>query len=168
MADKKTTDKLVEKGVGKWNNESHEALVVGLYNILLAENVSPANNKDVVVATMARMGQPYTWEAIRYPQHQLPKMVRWNDQSNLDLLSCLYGMYSKDMGKEVQTAVVAEMKSKGHDDINWDKIRYVSICWLPSDSSSLYRPSLSGLLCLALPSGAASSRPFPSSFEQAA
>ncbi|KAK4671011.1 hypothetical protein QC764_0090850 [Podospora pseudoanserina] len=50
-------------------------------------------------------------------------MVRWDNQSNSDLLTCLYDVYSKEMGREVQAQIVDKMKSKGHEDVNWDKIR---------------------------------------------
>lgn len=63
MSDKRTTEKV---GNTKWGNEPHEALAVGLYNVLIAQGVSLANSKDIVVDTMARMGSPFTWEAIRY------------------------------------------------------------------------------------------------------
>ncbi|KAK4205633.1 hypothetical protein QBC40DRAFT_248802 [Triangularia verruculosa] len=116
---------MAEKGgKGKWTDESHEALIVALCNVLVQNGISIANGKDILVTTMARMGEPFTWEAIR----STVEMVRWNEQSNLDLVSCLYGMYSKEMGREVQAAIVAEMKSKGHDDINWDKIRSIKWC----------------------------------------
>ncbi|KAK4651384.1 hypothetical protein QC762_0092160 [Podospora pseudocomata] len=149
MSDKRTTEKV---GNTKWGNEPHEALAVGLYNVLIAQGVSLANSKDIVVDTMARMGSPFTWEAIRsrvesrsslasaitwkfclfatpHTHNTIPTptpiadMVRWDNQSNSDLLTCLYDVYSKEMGREVQAQIVDKMKSKGHEDVNWDKIR---------------------------------------------
>ncbi|KAK4662685.1 hypothetical protein QC763_0090830 [Podospora pseudopauciseta] len=91
-------------------------------------------------------------------------MVRWDNQSNSDLLTCLYDVYSKEMGREVQAQIVDKMKSKGHEDVNWDKIRYVSICCFQLRHWSgpvIGLLPLSDHVCLALPSGAASGRPFP-------
>jgi hypothetical protein len=50
-------------------------------------------------------------------------MPRWDEKATSDLMTSLYTASQPMMNKEVQNEVVALMKAKGYDDVNWDLIR---------------------------------------------
>ncbi|KAK3997123.1 hypothetical protein QBC44DRAFT_364870 [Cladorrhinum sp. PSN332] len=49
----------------KWGDEAHQALAAGLAVALDGTESSVAKSKDTIIASMAKMGFTFTWEAIR-------------------------------------------------------------------------------------------------------
>jgi hypothetical protein len=54
-------------------------------------------------------------------------MPAWEEDKHIDLLLSLYAGIKHDFTKDHQDLVVAAMKAKGHDDTNWDMLRYAPI-----------------------------------------
>ncbi|KAK4214035.1 hypothetical protein QBC37DRAFT_373426 [Rhypophila decipiens] len=51
-------------------------------------------------------------------------MPKWNPETERDLLLALYTAVQSHIDKEVQTAIITKMKDRGHEDVNWDLLRY--------------------------------------------
>lgn len=54
-------------GVPRWNNESHEALLAILVDVILqGDRATLAYYKDTIMAGMEARGYNFSWEAVRY------------------------------------------------------------------------------------------------------
>lgn len=51
-------------------------------------------------------------------------MPKWTPEAERDLLLSLYSAVQPSIDKEVQNVIIANMKEKGHEDVNWDLLRY--------------------------------------------
>lgn len=51
-------------------------------------------------------------------------MPKWTPETERDLLLSLYTAVQPHIDKEVQAAIITNMKDKGHEDVNWDLLRY--------------------------------------------
>jgi len=51
-------------------------------------------------------------------------MPKWTEQTEIDLMLSLYTAVQHIMEKDLQMRVVAEMKQRGYQDVNWDMLRY--------------------------------------------
>lgn len=51
-------------------------------------------------------------------------MPKWTPETERDLLLSLYTATQSLLDKEIQNTIIANMKEKGHDDVNWDLLRY--------------------------------------------
>ena len=50
--------------------------------------------------------------------------TRWNQEATQDLLVSIFVVMRSGMKPDVQASIVEEMKSRGHDDISWEPLRY--------------------------------------------
>ncbi|KAK3320951.1 hypothetical protein B0T19DRAFT_466163 [Cercophora scortea] len=118
----------------KWNDAAHVALLGSVVEALHESGSSPAKNKDLIMKTMTAQGQDFTWEAIRDPVNR--SLAHISSPSSLffliflplpDLLVAFYSAFQQGMEKDKQDAIVATMRAKGHDDVNWDLLRWEDI-----------------------------------------
>lgn len=49
--------------------------------------------------------------------------IRWDEQTNIDLMIAMYNEFQSTLCKEIQDSVVEAMRCKGHDVGSWDVLR---------------------------------------------